>query len=119
GISHENAVTRTVRDTAAILDITAGPDVGAPYFSGPPNGGFASAIARPPKRLRIGFWPRTFEDFAVEDACADAVRGTAQLLEGLGHHVEEARPDFDWRLMVDAMMTVLMASLGPMFSAFE
>lgn len=119
GISHENAVSRTVRDTAAILDITAGPDVGAPYFSAPPEGGFVAAIARPPRRLRIGFWPRTFHDAPVDDACAEAVRRAASRLEGFGHAVEEAKPDFDAKLMVDSMMTVLMTGLGPMLGMVE
>lgn len=119
GISHENAVSRTVRDTAAILDITAGPDVGAPYFSAPPEGGFVAAIARPPRRLRVGFWPRTFQDTPVHETCAEGVLQAAGLLEALGHGVEEAKPDFDWKLMVDSMMTVMMTGLGPMLGMLE
>jgi amidase len=119
GISHENAVTRSVRDTAAILDVTAGPDVGAPYFSAPPEGGFVEAIARPPRKLRAAFWPRTFQDKPVDAACAAAVDSAAKLLEALGHEVTEARPDFDWELMVGSMMKVLMTSLGPMLDMAE
>jgi amidase len=119
GISHENAVTRSVRDTAAILDITAGPDVGAPYFSPPPVGGFVEAIAMPPRQLKIGFWPRTFEGAEIHEDCGAAVRGAAKLLETLGHQVEEAKPDFDWRLLVMSMMGVLMTSLGPMLNMVE
>lgn len=119
GISHENAVTRSVRDTAAILDVTAGADVGAPYFSAPPAGGFVAAIARPPRRLRIGFWQKDFLDGAVDAECSEAVRNAAALLESLGHGVEEARPDFDWQLMVDSMMNVLTSGLGPMLGMVE
>jgi amidase len=119
GISHENAVTRSVRDTAALLDVSAGPDVGAPYFSPPPEGGFVNAIARPPRRLRIAFWPRTFRDEPIDRACSDAVLATALLLQDLGHSVEEARPSFDVALMVNSMMDVLMSSLGPMLAAVE
>lgn len=119
GISHENAVSRTVRDTAAILDVTAGPDVGAPYFVRPPEGGFVAAIARPPKRLRIGFWTKTLQDEPVDGECVAAVRGAAGLLESLGHDVEEARPDFDWKLLVGSQMNVLMTGLGPMVEMME
>jgi amidase len=119
GISHENAVTRTVRDTAAILDITAGPDVGAPYFSPPPEGGFVAAIARPPKRLKIGFWQKTFRDETLDAECAAGVRNAAHKLEEMGHIVEEALPDFDWKLMVDSMMNVMTASIGPMLGMVE
>lgn len=119
GISHENAVSRTVRDTAAILDVTAGPDVGAPYFSPPPEGGFVAAIRRPPRRLRIGFWPMTFESKAVDAECADTVRAAGALLEELGHAVEEAKPDFDWKLLVHSTFGVLMNGLGPMLAMVE
>ncbi|MDP3896770.1 MAG: amidase [Mesorhizobium sp.] len=119
GISHEHAVTRTVRDTAAILDVTAGPDVGAPYFSRPPEGGFVAALARPPRRLRIGFWTRSLEDAAIDPECVSAVTGAARLLEGLGHSVEERRPDFDWRTIVESQFNVLMTGLGPMVAMME
>lgn len=119
GISHEHAVSRTVRDTAAILDITAGPDVGAPYFSRPPEGGFVAALARSPRRLRIGFWAKSLEDTAIDPECVRAVTGAAKLLEGLGHIVEERRPDFDWRTTVESQFNVLMTGLGPMVAMME
>lgn len=119
GISHEHAVTRTVRDTAAILDITAGPDVGAPYFVRPPEGGFVAAIKRPPKRLRIGFWTKSLQDEPIHDECAIAVKKAARLLEELGHTIEEARPDFDWSAVVGSQFNVLMTSLGPMVAMLE
>ncbi len=119
GISHENAITRTVRDTAALLDITAGPDAGAPYFSPPPEDGFVAALARAPRKLRIGFSTTTLAGVAVDPECRRAVEGAAALLAELGHEVEEARPDFDAVRLVDWMMTVLIASLTPMIAAWE
>lgn len=119
GISHENAVTRSVRDTAALLDITAGPDAGAPYFSLPPEGGFVAALTRAPAALKIGFTTETFAGRKVDPECAEGVLATARLLEELGHRVEESRPDFDVERMVDNMMTVLIGSLTPMINAWE
>lgn len=119
GISHEHAVSRTVRDTAAILDITAGPDVGAPYFVQPAEGGYLAATRKPPKRLRIGFWTRSLQDEAIQGECAAAVQNAARLLEDLGHYVEERRPDFDWSALVHAQFAVLMNSLGPMVAMVE
>jgi amidase len=119
GISHEHAVTRTVRDTAAILDVTAGPDVGAPYFVRPPDGGFVAALKRPPKRLRIGFWAKSLQDDPIHAECVSAVEKAARLLESLGHVVEESRPDFDWSALVGAQFNVLMTSLGPMVAMME
>ena len=119
GISHEHAVTRTVRDTAAILDVTAGPDVGAPYFVRAPEGGFVSAIKRPPKRLRIGFWTKSLRDEPIHAECVAAVESAARLLESLGHQVEEARPEFDWSVVVGSQFNVLMTGLGPMVAMME
>jgi amidase len=119
GISHEHAVSRTVRNTAAILDVTAGPDVGAPYFVRPPAAGFVAALARPPKRLRIGYWAKSLEDKPIDPECVRAVENTARLLEGLGHIVEEKRPDFDWSALVGSQFNVLMTSLGPMVAMME
>jgi len=119
GISHEHAVSRTVRDSAAILDVTAGPDVGAPYFVRPPEGGYVAALARPPKRLRIGFWSKSLLDEAIDPECVAAVTNAARLLEDLGHSVEEKRPDFDWNVLVGAQFNVLMTGLGPMVAMME
>ncbi|MEC9343738.1 MAG: amidase [Pseudomonadota bacterium] len=119
GISHEHAVTRTVRDTAALLDITAGPDTGAPYFSPPPAGGFVAAIATPPRRLKIAFWPASWWDDGIDPECAGAVRDAAGTLEALGHDVVEARPEFEAREVIANMMTVLMTTLGPMLNMVE
>jgi hypothetical protein len=55
GISHEHAVTRSVRDCAAILDATAGPDVGAPYFTQKPARSYLDSLASAPGRLLVAF----------------------------------------------------------------
>lgn len=114
GISHEHAVARTVRDCAAILDITAGPDVGAPFYAARPARLFRDLIAEAPSRLRIGFLANHFDGSAIDPECANAVRETARLLIDLGHEVDEANPDFDFQVLIDAMMTVLMGGLAPL-----
>lgn len=119
GISHEHAVSRSVRDTAVLLDITAGPDVGAPYFSALPEGGFIAAIARPPRRLKIAYWPRTWWGDEIDPECASAVTDAARTLESLGHDVEETQPDFEAKAMIHNMMNTLMTTLGPMLNMVE
>ena len=119
GISHEHAVTRTVRDCAAILDVTAGPDSGAPYFTQKPDQPFEILIERPPENLRIGFTTESFIDTPIDPECRDAVLKTAKMLESLGHSVEEATPLFDAQAMTDAMIRVLMASLAGVFAMME
>jgi len=119
GISHEHAVTRSVRDSAAILDVTAGPDSGAPYFTQKPQEPFETLIQRPPSPLRIGFTHQSFIGTPVDAECKDAVLKTAKVLEDLGHNVEEAAPQFDAGEMTDAMIRILMASLASPFRMIE
>ena len=56
GLTGEHALTRSVRDTALLLDLTHGPDILAPYAARPPKGAFAAAAARSPGKLKIGFY---------------------------------------------------------------
>jgi amidase len=95
GCSAEHVVSRSVRDSAAALDATAGPGVGDPYFAAPPARPFLDEVGADPGRLRIALTTETFHGAPVDPDCAAATRETARLLEELGHHVEEARPAFD------------------------
>ncbi len=90
GMSHEHVVSRSVRDSAALLDLTAGPDLGAPYFAERPRRPFLAEMGSDPGRLRIGLALRTPAAEALHPECAKAVQDTAVLLAALGHHVEEA-----------------------------
>lgn len=120
GISHEHAITRSVRDCAAILDATAGPDVGAPYATLPPAEPFLSAIERPPPRLRVAYTLASF--FTGEAPHADvagAVEGAVRLLEVQGHEVAAAAPEFDGPALLAAIMTVLQAGLAALIDARE
>ncbi len=87
--THEHVLTRTVRDTAGVLDATAGPGVGDPYTAPAPSRPFVDEVGADPGRLRVGF--RTKLGGGVEDAhpdCIEAVRVACELLERLGHDVE-------------------------------
>jgi amidase len=96
GIIHEHALTRTVRDSAALLDETSGPDLGDPYYVSPPERPFLEEVGRDAGRLRIGFlssipdgWN---EDTDIHQDCVHAVLDAARLCETLGHNVEEVVP---------------------------
>ena len=94
GFSCELVVSRTVRDTAAVLDVVSGAMPGDPYFAPPPKRLFTSEVGADPGRLRIGLVdgpPR--EGVRVDPECAEAARATARALEGLGHRVEPAAPE--------------------------
>jgi amidase len=89
GLVNSHAVTRSVRDSAAILDATLGPMPGDPYTAPPPARPYAEEVGAAPGRLRVGVLAR-FADLHPE--CADAARDAAGLLASLGHHVEETYP---------------------------
>jgi amidase len=95
GFSTEFAVTRSVRDAAALLDITAGPMPGDPYSAALPPLGFAEMVAAPPPHLRIGVMRRVPLDRGTElhAECTAAVERTARALGELGHTVEESHPE--------------------------
>jgi amidase len=78
-----------------MLDVTAGPDVGAPHYPPPPERPFAEEVGADPGRLRIAFSDDPILATEVHDDCKAAVREIAKLCEDLGHHVEEAKPIAD------------------------
>jgi len=93
GLVAEHVLTRSVRDTAAILDVTAGPMPGDPYFATPPERPYAAEVGVEPGRLRIGLLTRApANSLEVHADCVSAARDAAHLLESLGHHIEETHP---------------------------
>ncbi|MEZ5911763.1 MAG: amidase [Paracoccaceae bacterium] len=95
GMAIDGFLTRSVRDTALMLDSCAGADAGAPYWAPPLGQGHLAAIARPPRRLRVGLCDTTFTGQPIHPECRDAVRAAGQLLESLGHHVSPTLPKAD------------------------
>jgi amidase len=91
----EHVVSRSVRDSAAILDATQGPDPGAPYVIPPPHRPYLDEIQQSPEPLRIAFNTQSPIGTAVHPECIQAVEHTIGLLKELGHEVEEAQPDVD------------------------
>ncbi len=119
GISHEHALTRSVRDCAAILDATAGPDVGAPYFTQRPALAYLDSTRRAPGPLRVAFTLTDFSGNPAHAECRTAVEHTARVLEGLGHRVEAALPQFDYDRLFDAVMTIMLTGLAANVGARE
>jgi amidase len=93
GFSSEFAVTRSVRDAAALLDCVAGAMPGDPYSAAPPARPFRLAVGADPGRLRVGFLRRAPRGIEVHPDCAGGVQDVARALESLGHAVEESHPD--------------------------
>ena len=111
GASVGLAVTRAVRERAALLDGTAGPDVGDPYWAPPPAGPYLDEVGRPPGRLRIALATASWNGAPVDPECAAAATDAARLCESLGHHVEEARPDYDHEALAQATRLIIGANV--------
>ena len=95
GLACQHAVTWSVRDSAALLDATAGPMPGDPYAAAPPARPWLEDATRDPARLRIAVSTLSPDGKPVDPACAEAAREAAKLCEAMGHIVEEAAPVFD------------------------
>ena len=92
GMSIDGFLTRSVRDTAVMLDACAGNDPGAPYVAPPLIHGYAAAISRPPRRLRVAVCDTTLTGDPIDPAVAAVVQSVAKLLESLCHHVAPGYP---------------------------
>jgi amidase len=95
GLVAEHVVSRSVRDSAAVLDATCGPDLGDPYFVDEPERPYMSDIERDPAPLRVAVSTTAFNGVDVDPLCAAAARQAAELCAELGHHVVEAAPAVD------------------------
>ncbi|MBM4439047.1 MAG: amidase [Candidatus Rokubacteria bacterium] len=111
GASIGHAVTWSVRDSAALLDATSGPDVGDPYWAPPPAGPFLAEVGRDPGRLRIALTTTSFNGAPVAPVCAEAAQAAAKLCAALGHSVEEARPEIDADALGAAVRIVIAANV--------
>jgi amidase len=109
GIVQEHCISRSVRDSAALLDATAGPDLGAPYAAAPPSRPFAEEAGREPGRLRIAFTARSLLGRDVHPDCVAAVEKAAKLCESLGHIVEEGTPPIDRAQVTHAYLVLTSA----------
>ncbi len=95
GLSAGHVVSRSVRDSALMLDCTAGLEPGDPYAAPTPERPFVEAIARPPTKLRIAMMLGDHRGGKLHPECTAAVRRAAKLCRSLGHIVEEADPGLD------------------------
>jgi amidase len=111
GASVGHAVTRTVRDSAALLDATSGPDIGDPYWAPPPARPFLDEVGRDPGRLRIAITTTPWNRQPVDAECAEAAVAAGRLCERLGHDVEEASPEVDAKVLSSASLLVVCANI--------
>jgi amidase len=111
GMVYEFAVTRSVRDTAALLDCVHGMMPGDPYGAAPPERPYLQEVGTDPGKLKIGVLTH-HDDMPVHPDCVRAAEGAAQLLASLGHHVEASYP-------ADLTSAALFEHLLAVISSFQ
>jgi amidase len=118
GLVVEHALTRSVRDSAALLDATAGPDVGDPYWAPPARRPYAEEVKSDPGRLQIAFSTKTPTGAKIHPDCINAVLDVAKVCAELGHEVTEAAPEINGPMLVQAFTTVWAAGSASGIDAF-
>jgi len=107
GLTVNHCVSRSVRDSAAVLDCVHGTEPGSRYTAPTPERPFLAEVGRDPGRLRVALMLEPITGVPVDRHVAAATRDAARLLERLGHHVEEAAPVLDaWGLTAAMTATV-------------
>ena len=109
GMAVDHVVSRTVRDSAAMLDWTGQPEPGCPYAAPAKERPYIEEIERTPGRLRIAFSALTPSGRPIDSEIESAMQVTAKTLEDLGHDVFEATIDIDWRKLYAAQAVVSSA----------
>ncbi|MEM8616949.1 MAG: amidase, partial [Pseudomonadota bacterium] len=112
GQSCHHAVSHTVRDSAALLDISHGPEVGSRYVAPPPQGTFLAAAQRDPGKLKIAVWTTAPNGSEGDTEAETGVANTVKLLESLGHHIEEAGPTVDGVALGKSLMMTVSAAMA-------
>ncbi|TFH32729.1 MAG: amidase, partial [Anaerolineales bacterium] len=106
----EHVLTRSVRDSAAMLDATHGYHTGAPHSPPAPERPYLEELERDPGKLRIAFTPKPLLGKTMHPDCVAGLEATVKLLEGLGHTLIEDAPEID-RLPV-SMAFLTTVALG-------
>jgi amidase len=112
GLTIDHAVTRSVRDSAALLDAIAGPDLGDPYWAPPPERPYVQELGADTGRLRIALTTRKLYGEDLHADCIAAARDAAALCEELGHEVVEDFPVINGDQIIDAFGKVWAAGVA-------
>ena len=114
GLVVEHVLARSVRDSAAALDATAGTDSGAPYAAPQAEGPFLDEVTRAPRPLRIAYTSKALIGAPVNlhPECTRGLENTLRLLESLGHTVVEAAPQVDSEALAVAFILMLTGQVA-------
>lgn len=111
-LSAQHVISRSVRDSAAMLDVLAWDNPGHGFDGGAEQGSYADQLQRAPGRLRIALMRQPLLDMPVDQVCMDALEDAARLCAELGHEVVEAVPAVDMHTAMQASGTLSVASLA-------
>ena len=112
GQSISHVVSRTVRDSAAMLDATTGPEPGDPYAPPYFSGSYLDEVGKTPEKLKVAMIPEKIGSGAYAPEIKTVLEGIARLMMDLGHDVEEATPEVDGHALQFASSTLLGANLA-------
>ena len=112
GASSEGVLSRSVRDTAAALDVMAGSEPGDPFVVARPGEPYAQVMQRDPPRLRIGFTSMSPIGTDVHPEAIAAVKDAAKLVGSLGHEVEEVTPEIDGAALAKAFLHIYFGQVA-------
>ena len=112
GAVSTHAISRTVRDSAALLDVIAGPEPGDPFIVQPPARPFSQELQAPTQRLRIALSTASPIGGAVDAAWSRAASDCGQLLQSLGHHVEWIDPVGDGMQLARDYLTMYFGQVA-------
>ena len=104
-------MTHSVRDSAVLLDVAAGPMAGDIYSPPAMTSSFLDSIEEPLQSVRVALWTEGFAGEKIDPVCKDAAKQAAGLCESLGHDVEETRPDIDGDSLREAFDVLFSANI--------
>lgn len=117
GFVQDHVLTRSVRDSAAALDATHGPDSGAPFHVPWPERPYLDELAREPGPLRIAFSSKSLFGNSTHPDCVAAVEDAAKLCASLGHQVEEASPEIDKAYLIRSYLLMIAVDVAQAIEA--
>jgi amidase len=112
GAAIEHVITRSVRDSAAMLDATCAPDLGAPYIIQQPVRPYLDEVEREPGKLRIAFNSQSPLGTTVHPDIVKATLETALMLQKLGHDVDEDVPEVDGRSLALSYLSMYFGEVA-------
>jgi amidase len=112
GLATHHAVTKTVRDSAGLLDATHGTEPGSRYGAPTPAGSFLAEVTKSPRQLKIAMMLSPVGGTLVDKECVAATVTAAKLCEQLGHIVEEVSPKIDTGALGQAVFAITAASVA-------